>query len=197
MKDYEKIARLAGENHNIVQTNMIVEAGIRKEKIGEMLKMGMIERIGRGLYALSMEEVDEYYEFQQACPRGIFSYGTAAYFWELSDRVPNILNCSLPRGYHASARLTEKVICHYVSKDLYPIGITEIRSPQGAPIAIYDRERTICDLVKNRKKIDMQLYSMALNLYFRGREKDIRRLMKYGKMFHIVEELEKYMEVLF
>ena len=197
MTDYEKITRIANENHSIFQTSMIVKAGIRKEKIREMLEMGVIERIGYGLYALSTEEVDEYYEFQQACPRGIFSYGTAAYFWELSDRVPHILSCSLPRGYHTTrTKATERVTYHYVPQELYPIGRTEIISPQGAPIIVYDRERTICDLIKNRKKTDMQLYSTALNLYFRGREKNIRKLIRYGKMFHIVEELEKYMEVL-
>lgn len=61
---------------------------------------------------------------------------------------------------------------------------------------LYDRERTICDLVKDRKKVDMQLFSTALNLYFKGKEKNIRKLVKYGKEFHITEELEKYMEVL-
>lgn len=44
--------------------------------------------------------------------------------------------------------------------------------------------------------MDMQLYSNALNGYFKGKEKNIRKLMKYGRLFHITEELEKYMEVL-
>ena len=77
-------------------------------------------------------------------------------------------------------------------KDLYDIGIVEIISPQGAKIRVYDRERTICDLIRDRKKVDMQLYSNALNVYFKSREKNIRKLMKYGKAFRITEELEKY-----
>ena len=79
---------------------------------------------------------------------------------------------------------------------VYNIGITEIVSPQGATIQIYDRERTVCDLIRDRKNVDMQLYGNALNVYFKSREKNIRRLMKYGKIFNITEELEKYMEVL-
>ena len=42
----------------------------------------------------------------------------------------------------------------------------------------------------------MQLYSNALNVYFKSKEKSIRRLVKYGKAFNITEELERYMEVL-
>lgn len=76
------------------------------------------------------------------------------------------------------------------------MGITETISPQGARVILYDRERTICDLVRDRKKVDMQLFSAALNMYFKSKEKNIRKLMKYGKEFRITEELEKYIEVL-
>ena len=197
MTDYERIVEIANENHNIFKTKMIVEEGIRKEKIRELLESGVIERVGHGMYSLSREDVDEYYEFQQRCPKGVFSYGTAAYFWNLSDRVPNILSCTVPRGYNTSRlKIDTKVRYHYISQELYSIGITEIISPQGANIRVYDRERTICDLVRDRKKVDMQLYSNALNVYFKSREKNIRRLMKYGKIFRITEELETYMEVL-
>ena len=149
MTDYEKIEEIARKNNNVFKTQMVIEAGIRKEKIREMLESGLIEKLGHGLYSLSKEDVDEYYEFQQRCP-----------------------------------------------KDLYGIGIVEVISPQGAKIRVYDRERTICDLIRDRKKVDMQLYSNALNVYFKSREKNIRKLMKYGKAFRITEELEKYMEVL-
>lgn len=197
MTDYEKIIQIAEQNNNVFKTKMVTDEGIRKEKIKELLKAGIIERIGYGIYALSSEDVDEYYEFQQKCPKGIFSYGTSAYFWNLSDRVPNVLSCTVPRGYNTSRlKIDTKVRYHYVPQELYHIGITEAISPQGARVMLYDRERTICDLVRNRKKVDMQLYSTALNLYFKGKEKNIRKLMKYGKAFHITEELEKYVEVL-
>ncbi len=197
MTDYEMVIKIANENNNVFKTKMIVEAGIRKEKIREMLECGLIEKLGYGLYSLSGEDVDEYCEFQQKCPKGVFSYGTSAYFWDLSDKVPNVLSCTVPRGYNTSRlKIDTKVRYHYVPQDLYNVGIIEITSPQGAKIYVYDRERTICDLVRDRKKVDMQLYSNALNVYFKSREKNIRRLMKYGKVFRITEELEKYMEVL-
>lgn len=197
MTDYERIIKIASQNNNVFRTRMVVEAGIRKEKIRKMLEEGVIERLGRGIYSLSSVDVDEYYEFQQRCPKGIFSYGTSAYFLNLSDRVPNILNCTVPRGYNTSRlKIDTTVKYHYVPKILYDMGMIEILSPQGSKIWIYDRERTICDLVKDRKKVDMQLYSNALNVYFKSREKNVRRLMKYGKAFGITDELEKYMEVL-
>ena len=35
-------------------------------------------------------------------------------------------------------------------KDLYELGKTEIKSPQGNLIPVYDIERTICDIIIDR-----------------------------------------------
>ena len=61
MTDYEKIEEIARKNNNVFKTQMVIEAGIRKEKIREMLESGLIEKLGHGLYSLSKEDVDEYY----------------------------------------------------------------------------------------------------------------------------------------
>ena len=86
MNDYEKIIEIALQNNNIFKTKMIVDAGIRKERIRELLEQGTINRIGHGFYSLTETNRDQYYEFQQRCPKAIFSYGTAAYLWKLSDK---------------------------------------------------------------------------------------------------------------
>ena len=49
MTDYEKIIEIANQNSNVFKTKMIVNAGIRKEKIKKMLESGIVERIGHGL----------------------------------------------------------------------------------------------------------------------------------------------------
>ena len=60
---------------------------------------------------------------------------------------------------------------------------------------LYDRERCICDLIRDKKEMDMQLYTQALKDYFRTGPNS-RRLLKYGKQFGIEEQIRTYMEVL-
>ena len=197
MNDYEKIIEIAIQNNNIFKTKMVVDAGIRKERIRELLEQGTINRIGHGFYSLAEYDVDRYYELQQRCPKAIFSYGTAAYFWELSVKEPTILDCTVPRGYNTSKLNTNaKVHYHYVLQDFFDIGLTEIQSPDGKIVQVYDKERTICDFIRHRKRVDSQLYSNVLNIYFKSREKDLKKLAKYGRIFHIAKELNLYMEVL-
>ena len=50
-------------------------------------------------------------------------------FGNLSDRVPNVLSCTVPRGYNTSRlKIDTKVKYHYLPKDLYGIGIVEVIS---------------------------------------------------------------------
>lgn len=36
-------------------------------------------------------------------------------------------------------------------------------------MSLYDKERCICDLIRNKDKIEMQLYSQAIKEYFKGK----------------------------
>ena len=88
MKDYEKILEIAAANQGIFKTKMIVDAGIRKERIRELLEQGEIKRIGHGFYVIAGAERDEFYEIQERIPKAIFSYETAAYIWGMSSKSP-------------------------------------------------------------------------------------------------------------
>lgn len=79
---------------------------------------------------------------------------------------------------------------------LYDIGLIEIVSPEGELVRVYDKERTICDFIRHRNRIDSKLYSEVLNSYFRSHDIDARKLARYGRIFHVSKELEMYMKVL-
>ena len=54
-------------------------------------------------------------------------------------------------------------------------------SPQGNPILVYDVERTICDIVKNKKRIEQQVYVQGLQNYFLKGKPNLRKLSKISK----------------
>ena len=82
-----------------------------------------------------------------------------------------------------------------MQQEVYEIGITQVQSPQGATVKVYDRERCICDMIRDKDQMDMQLYTQAIKDYFRSKPNN-RKLLKYGKVFGIEEKIRIYMEVL-
>ena len=69
-------------------------------------------------------------------------------------------------------------------------------SPQGGLIRLYDRERCICDMIRDRKNTDPQVFSQAVKGYFSSKEYDMIRLMEYAGHFHLEEKIQEYMEIL-
>ena len=70
-----------------------------------------------------------------------------------------------------------------------------LKSPQGYDVKAYDLERCICDLIRDKKSIDVQVYTQALKEYFGGKCNP-RKIIKYSRVFHLEQKVRTYMEVL-
>ncbi len=188
----------AKENNGVVHTSDLDKIGVRREELKKLTDEGKLVKVKRGVYSLPGEIVDEYFLIQKKTRYGIYSFGTALYFWDLSDRIPNIISMSVPQGYNVNHIKKEypKMRFHYVAPQVLELGKVETISPQGGKIVLYDKERTICDIVKNRNKIDKTIFTDALNRYFKSKDRNIIKLISYAKELGIEDEVEKYMEVI-
>lgn len=86
---------------------------------------------------------------------------------------------------------------HFIKKEYFDIGKATIKSPQGQTIACYNAERTICDLLKDKKNQDIETLKYAISEYLKDKKaRDLPKLMKYAKIFNVEESLNNYLEVL-
>ncbi len=182
----------------VITNKEIEKLGYGRQSLAELTKKNKIERLRPGVYQVKGEVVDDFAYISSNSNRIVFSYNTALYLYNLSDRTPNTFHISVPQGYNAShiKRRNKNIVVHYIKKEWHEIGKTEIKSPQGNTIPVYDLERTICDIIIDREKIDKQIFSDAITRYFKLKNNNLRRLIQYSRIFKIEEEIRKYMEVL-
>ncbi len=196
MNFYDKILKIVEKNNGYVTTKEVVEKGINKTFLTNMVKNGTLVRISRGYYGLPNYIEDEYYKIASKSKKVRFSMATALYLHNLSDRTPLIYNVTLPFGYSGVLQKEKNVILNFVKKELLDLGVIEITSPFGMKIKVYDIERTICDIIKNKNKIDVEIFSKALKDYARSKNKNLSKLTKYAKIMKIEKKVSEYMEVL-
>jgi predicted transcriptional regulator of viral defense system len=191
------LKKLADESGGVLTTKQICEAGYSRTALARLVENGTLVHIRHGYYSFSDHLSDEYVLLQSRSSRSIFSHGTALFFWGMSDRVPHVLDLTVPQGANVEKirRDNPDVRFHYVASDFLELGKTETISPQGGSVMLYDKERCICDLIRARSKTDMQLYAQAIKLYF-SQGANTRKLLKYGKQFGIEDKIRTYMEVL-
>lgn len=190
----EKIDKLLAENNGILTTKELEEAGIFRQTLPELIKRGKLEKIRHGTYISPEVLVDEMYGIQLRSDKIVFSHETALYLHDLTDRDPLTYTVTVPRGY-GTGRLRESGISVVtVMPDMFKIGVTKGKTIHGREISVYDMERTICDIIKARGKMDKDTYYNALRRYADSDRKDISKLMEYAKRMKIYKQVREEME---
>jgi len=194
MTNENKIKAIVAEK-GYITGKLLKENGIETWYITNMVKKGILERIGRGIYIPNNGVYDERFVFQYNNTKAIYSYSNALYLHNLTDYIPTQLEVTVYQGYNTH-RFEENIDVHYVKKSIYMLGIMECDSVFGNKIKIYDRERTLCDLLAKRRNMESEIFKMAFQKYFNNVDKDIIKLMKYAKLMNVETEMFEIIEVM-
>lgn len=65
----------------------------------------------------------------------------------------------------------------------------------NSPVRIYDRERTICDVLRYSNKIDQEILNKAIQNYLKDSSRDIRKLIMYSKNLRVYKKVQQWMGV--
>lgn len=197
MEERNILEKISDEK-GLISVSDAEQNGINRYRLSYLVREDVIDRVGHGLYALKDEIIDEYALIQNKSDKLIFSYHTALYFHDLSDRVPSQIHITIPQGYNASRlkKRHDNLIVHYVQTEVLGLGKEKALSPLGSEIVIYDVERCICDLIKDENKIDSQIFTGAIKQYFSEKKINTRKLIKYAKELKVENQIRKYIEVL-
>jgi len=192
----DQILKIANNNNGVVTSAQVTKDGILRQHLKVLVDKGLLEHSGRGLYIIPTVFDDEMFNLQMRFKRGIFSHETALFLLDLTDRTPIKYSLTFPLGYNTTALNSENVKYYRVKDIFYEIGITNTKSPGGNNIRLYNAERTLCDILKGRSSIDIQIVTDAFKRYTRLEKKDIPLLSKYAKLFRVEKKLRSYLEVL-
>ena len=193
----QKIYEICLENNGVVAAADVRAAGISPSYISQMVSDGRLIRLTRGLYTTPGTYVDEMYELYLKHRYIVFSHLSALYLHDLTDRTPSKMWITVPRTYNISRLLaTGLVEVKRSNPDTHDMGLTQMRSPAGFQIPVYDMERTICDILKARNQTDSQVFSDALKGYIRKENNNFHHLAEYARFLKIEETVRQYIEVL-
>ena len=196
MKKHEKILNFIKSNDGFITSAKATEAGFQRRILSELVAAKQIYRIERGIYALPEAWEDDLYFLQYRYTKGVFSNGTALYLHKMTDRTPIMYTMTFPHGYNTPGIKKKNIRAKYVTSEIYDLGITEIHSPSGNLLRVYDIERTLCDIVKGKNAFDVQLVNQAMKTYAGKKEKNIPKLMSYAEQLRVKPKVLRYMEVL-
>ena len=196
MSASKAIMELAKQNNGVITTAMVVAAGYSRGSLKYLSDNGILEKSSRGVYTLPEIWEDEFVNLQGRYKRGIFSLGTALFLCDLTDGPPNSYHMTFPGTYNLTSPKSEGVICNGAKEPLYSLGITEVKTPGGNTVKAYNAERTLCDILRSRNHVDVQIVSDAFRRYSGRKEKNIPLLSEYAGILKVENRLRSYLEIL-
>lgn len=196
MDRINKILSLIKKNNGIITNKDVVNLGLTTKYLTMMKRKKMIEKVKTGLYILPDKISDQFFEITYKSENIIFSHSSALYFHNLVDRIPLKYEITVPYSYTGQMQQQKNIRLFYIKKELLSLGKIKIKSPQGMNINCYDLERTICDVIKDEKKIDAELFVSGLQNYVKLKNKNINLLMDYAKQLKIENKVTDKMRVL-
>lgn len=162
----------------------------------KLIKENKIERVSRGLYIKNNILVDEFVVLQSKSRYAIYSNTTALYLHGLSNRIPIRYDITIKSGYKGSLQKEDNVNLFYTKNELLDLGVINYKLDSGNIIRVYDLDKTICDIIKNKKKIDAEIFNKAIREYFYSKKKNTLKLYEYAKKMNIYNKVRDTFEVL-
>ena len=192
----EKVRSILKDQNGILLTSDLEKHRIPRTYLSILLNNGEIQRVSRGVYSAGDDLVDEMASIQARFKGAIFSQETALFLLGLTDRTPLYYSVTIQSGYNASTLKASGAKVYFVNSTLYLVGLITLKSPHGNDIRTFNLERTICDVLRSRNRINIQLVSESLKKYAFHQDRNIDRLYDYAKQFRIAKVVRHYMEIL-
>lgn len=195
--DIKNVRKLFNRHHYVMTTAELLEAKLYYADIKQLLEEGFIERIRRGYYHwIENCEVKEIVIINSLFPDAVLCMETALFYYAYSDRNPAEWNFAIDRNVSKLRTNIEYpfIKAYRLESDLVTLG-EATGEIDFTKVRIYDRDRTICDVLKNMSKMDKEIFNKAIQGYVNDPRKNIPNLMRYAKKLRVQKKVKELIGV--
>jgi predicted transcriptional regulator of viral defense system len=189
IKTIEDIKQLFDSHDGLLRTKELYAEKVFYKDIQRLMEDGLIEKVRYGYYQwLDAENLSEVRLINTLFPDGILSMDTALFYHSYSDRTPSAWHIAVSKDSGKSRFKIDYPFVHpyFVEPSLLNIGLVS-GDIDGNAVRIYDKERTICDCLRYRNKMDREIFNKAIRSYVNDTSKNIPLLIKYADILRVTE----------
>lgn len=190
--DVNRLENIFREHGFVMTTAELNNAKLDYSDIQELTDEGLIEKVKRGFYYwVGCLEGGEALIIGRLFPDAVLCMETALFYYKYSDRNPAQWHISISKN--ASRNRTKIdypfIKAYRIEPDLLPVGEAE-GEIDSVKVRIYDRDRTICDVLRNMNKMDKEIFNKAIQNYVNDSQKNIPNLIKYAKDLRVQKRVK-------
>ena len=186
-----KIIEEFNKHGGVLKTSELKAVGLNSRQIKKLLNNNEIAKIKQGYYELTGVITSEEVIISRLFPNAVIFLESALHYYEYTDRIPLAWQLAVDRDSNKSKYKIDYPFVEpfYQEPKFLNIGVNTIEI-DNTSIKIFDRDRTICDLMRYENKIEKEVFANAVMRYIKDPKKNIRRLYEYAKIFNITQKVQ-------
>ena len=190
----DKLKHLIEQNKGYITRKQIIGNRYLYYQLLESVKLGEIIRLKPGVYCIDDAMAETMIDLDKIVPEGVLCLYSSWARYGLTTQIPQGFYVAIPRKKKVILPDYPPIILNYWDNSIYTIGIKRERIG-GIEVSIYDMEKSVCDALRNRNKIGIDVSSEILRNYLSRKERNITQLTSYAKSMRIAGILNNYLEI--
>jgi predicted transcriptional regulator of viral defense system len=193
-----KTAKQIFDAHNgIMKSKEIIENKIYNRFLKKLIDEGYVEKIKFGYYQWQDERAySEATVVARLFPDAVICMESALQYYGYTDRTPSAW-CLAVDKHSTKSRFSidyPSVKPHYIPEEQMTLGV-ELVKIEDTELKIFNRERVICDCLRQENKMDVEIFNKAIQAYIKDPMKNVPRLMEYAKILRTENKVRKIIGV--
>lgn len=185
-------------DQKIFSTQELRDKGFTQYRVSKLVSGGKLIKLNKSYYenAEYQGEESDFYYVEAYAPRGVICLLSAAVHYHLTTFIPDAVDVAIPRKAKVSTMPDwPQMNVHYYTDDRYKLGIETVQEGRNT-FRIYDREKTVADIVFYREEVGIEETKEILVTYLQRKDRNLNRLLKYAKLMKCEKVMRGYLEVL-
>jgi predicted transcriptional regulator of viral defense system len=182
----------------VLRSRDLAQYGIAREYLTRLVRAGLLQRTGRGLYIPSGAELTEHHSLAEAAkriPAGIVCLLSALRFHDLTTQAPFEVWLALPPATRRPRAGWPPLRVARFSGPALTEGVEE-HVIEGVCVRVYSPAKTVADCFKYRNKIGLDVALEALRETWRARRATMDELWRYAEVCRVATVMRPYLESL-
>ena len=192
---YEKYIEIINSNGSIITSKDANKKGISRTILSKMVKDKAIERIDYGIYATNKFIYDELFIFQMKHPNIVFSFNTALYLLNKTERTPEKIDITTTRN-NSLGYCKDIANIHRVNNEMINIGKIKILTNTGKEVYSYNIEKTLVDIISDRNSMEIELANKIIRKCIKDKDFNVNNMFQYAKKMKVYDKVKNYMEAI-
>ncbi len=186
-----EIKTMFGQYGGVMSTKELREHGFYDRKIKKLIEDGLVNYVRRGYYQyIGDGSFTEAAVIVKLFPDGVLCMESALDYYGYTERTPSAWNIAVDsKSSRERFNIAYPIVKpHFIESSRFNLGISE-GEIDGVSVRIYDRDRTVCDCMRNRNKMDAEVFNDMIQNYVTDPQRNTANLAKYAIELRVIKKV--------